>query len=44
MEKPSLEERNLTQKHMAVSGRVLERPHQGLFESGPKNCILNLKI
>ena len=45
MEKPSLEEKNLTQKpyllkkrHLAiiVSGRVLDARYQGLFESGPK--------
>ena len=29
---------------MVVSGRVLERQYQGLFESGPKNSTLNLKI
>ena len=53
MEKPSLEEEKTYTKTlfapkrhlpMVVSGRVLERRYQGLSESGPKNCTLNLKM
>ena len=50
MEKPSLEEEKIFTKilfapmlnlAMAVSGTVLERSYQGLFESSPKLWNLN---